>query len=120
MDRIDVSGIEGFGYHGVLDHERQYGQRFAVDVSLGTDLAAAGRSDDLADTIDYGAIVNDVRRLIEGPPVALIESLAERIADACLAYDKVDVVEVSVHKPAAPVSGVVDDVVVTIRRLRSP
>lgn len=119
MDRIEVLGIEALGRHGVLAHEREHPQRFVVDVSLGVDLELAGRSDRLHDTVDYGAIVTQVRELIEGEAVDLIEVLAQRVADACLTHNLVDVVEVSVHKPSAPVAGIVGDVVVTIRRVRT-
>lgn len=118
MDRIELRGIEALGRHGVLAHEREHPQRFVVDVSLGVDLVAAGRSDRLDDTVDYGTIVEQVRALVEGAPVDLLEALAQRIADACLAHDLVDVVEVSVHKPSAPVAAIVGDVVVTVRRVR--
>jgi len=118
MDRIDVRGIEAFGYHGVLPHERELGQRFIVDVGLGLDLEAAGRSDNLSDTVDYGAITQTVIALVTDRAFQLIEALATAIADACLEYEQVEVAEVSVHKPSAPVVGLVDDVVVTIRRVR--
>ncbi|MEX2562013.1 MAG: dihydroneopterin aldolase [Nitriliruptoraceae bacterium] len=118
MDRIDIRGIEAFGYHGVLPHERDLGQRFVVDVGLGLDLESAGRSDNLSDTVNYGAITQVVVALVTDRTFQLLEALATAIADACLEYDEVEVAEVSVHKPSAPVPGLVDDVVVTIRRVR--
>ncbi|MCC5949082.1 MAG: dihydroneopterin aldolase [Nitriliruptoraceae bacterium] len=115
-DRIEVTGIEVFGHHGVLPHERTYGQRFVVDLVLEADLSAAGRSDALADTIDYGAVTADVLAIAGGEPVDLIERLAERIADRCLQDERVRACEVTVHKPAAPVPAVVAEVAVRIRR----
>lgn len=119
VDRISITGIEAFGHHGVLAHEREYGQRFVVDVTLGVDLAAAGASDDLDDTVDYGALSGAVAALIAGEPCELIEALAERIATRCLSDPRVEAAEVTVHKPCAPVPVVAAEVSVTIRRVRS-
>lgn len=118
MDRITISGIEVFGHHGVLPHEREYGQRFVVDVALGVDLSVAGASDDLQDTVDYGALSADIAAIVSGEAVDLIETLAARIADRCLADERVQAVEVTVHKPSAPVPVVATEVSVTLRRVR--
>ena len=119
MDRITITGIEAFGHHGVLPHEREYGQRFVVDVSLALDLSVAGASDDLADTVDYGRLSGDVAAIVAGPPVDLIETVAERIAARCLEDERAQAAEVTVHKPAAPVPVVAAEVSVTIRRVRA-
>ncbi len=119
MDRITLTGIEAFGYHGVLAHEREYGQRFVVDVALGVDLAPAGASDDLADTVDYGTLSGEIAAIVAGEAYDLIETVAARIADRCLEDTRVQAVEVTVHKPSAPVPVVADEVSVTIRRVRS-
>jgi 7,8-dihydroneopterin aldolase/epimerase/oxygenase len=118
VDRITVSGLETFGHHGVLPHERQYGQRFSVDLALELDLAPAAASDDLHDTIDYGRLSGDVAAIVAGEPVELIESLAGRIAVRCLDDPRVHAVEVTVHKPNAPVPVVAREVAVTLRRTR--
>lgn len=118
LDRISVSGIVARGFHGVLEQERREGQTFLVDVSLGVDTRAAAASDDLALTVDYSAVAGHVVGLIEGQPVDLVETLAQRIADACLAFDLVTAVEVTVHKPEAPVGVEFGDVTVTIVRRR--
>lgn len=118
MDRITISRLEAFGHHGVLPHERQYGQRFAVDLTLELDLAAAAASDDLHDTIDYGRLSGDVADIVSGEPVDLIEALAGRIAVRCLQDPRVHAVEVTVHKPSAPVPVVAREVAVTLRRTR--
>ncbi len=81
-------------------------------------MSAAAASDHLDSTVDYGAIAETVRSLVAGEPVRLIETLAERIAEACLADHRVQAVEVAVHKPQAPVSAAVDDIVVRIHRVR--
>ena len=118
MDRITVTGLEAFGHHGVLPHEREYGQRFSVDLVLELDLAPAAASDDLHDTIDYGRLSGDVAAIVAGEPVDLIESLAGRIAARCLDDRRVEAVEVTVHKPSAPVPVVAREVAVTLRRTR--
>jgi dihydroneopterin aldolase len=119
MDRVTLRGLRGFGRHGVLPHERRDGQSFVVDVAVALDTRKAAASDDLADTVDYGGLAGRVVAVVEGEPVNLIETLAERIADVCLAEPRVEQVEVTVHKPSAPVAVPVDDVTVTISRSRS-
>ena len=118
MDRITIAGIQAFGHHGVLDHEREHGQRFLVDLHLDVDLSLAAVSDRLDDTIDYGELTGAVAELVAGEPVALIEALAGRIADRALEDPRVAAVEVTVHKPAAPVPAVAQDVAVTLQRRR--
>lgn len=118
LDRVAVLGIAARGFHGVFDHEKRDGQTFSVDVVLGVDTRAAAASDDLAGTVDYGAVAAAVVAEIEGPSLDLVETLAQRVADACLSFDGVLAVEVSVHKPEAPVGVPFTDVVVTIVRSR--
>jgi len=117
-DRLAVSGIEGFGHHGVLDFERRDGQPFVVDLALLLDTRPAAGSDDLRDTVDYGSLVAKVKKAIESDPVDLIETLAERIAGICLEDPRVDRAEVTVHKPAAPIEATFGDVTLTITRRR--
>jgi dihydroneopterin aldolase len=119
LDRLALKGLRGHGRHGVFAHERAEGQPFVVDVVLGLDTTKAAAGDDLADTVDYGMLSEQVVALIEGEPVDLIETLAQRIADRCLAEHLVDEVEVTVHKPQAPMPVPFDDVTVTIFRSRS-
>jgi dihydroneopterin aldolase len=118
LDRVAVHGIAARGHHGVFEHERREGQTFVVDVVLGVDTRTAAASDDLADTTDYGAVAARVVAILEGEPVDLVETLAQRIADACLSFDLVRAVEVVVHKPEAPVGVPFTDVTVTIVRTR--
>jgi dihydroneopterin aldolase len=120
LDRIVLHGVTDHGRHGVFDHERRDGQPFAVDLVLHLDTRAAAASDDLADTVDYGALAGVIGELIRGEPVALIETLAHRIALACLRQGNslVSVVDVTVHKPHAPIAEAVADVTVTVRRSR--
>lgn len=115
-DSISITGIKGFGYHGVLPTERQIGQEFIVDVTLYFSLAPAGLSDDLTKSVHYGEVANDVHAEIVGDPVALIEALAERIASKILTRKLVQTVVVTVHKPTAPIEVPFADVSVTITR----
>ena len=116
MDQIRISGINSFGFHGVFPEERRVGQRFMADLILYTDLSAAGLSDDLNEATDYSKIVPDVKAILEGEPVNLIETLAERVCDIVLRkYPRIESVEVTIYKPEAPVEAAV---AVHIRRNR--
>lgn len=118
-DRISLLGVRGRGFHGVLADEKRDGQEFVVDVVLHLDLAPAGASDDLDLTVSYAEVGADVLARIEGPSLDLIESLAEQVAADALARPGVHTVEVTVHKPSAPVGVPFGDVAVTIERRRS-
>jgi len=115
-DQIILTGIRGTGHHGVFDFERQQGQEFIVDVVLDVSTVTAASSDDLADTVNYADVANAVHALIVGEPVDLIETLAERIAQACLAQRGARRVLVTVHKPQAPIEVPFDDVMIRIER----
>ncbi|MBN9215351.1 MAG: dihydroneopterin aldolase [Microbacterium sp. SCN 70-200] len=118
-DRIVLTGIRATGHHGVYLHERREGQVFIADVTLELSLADAARSDDVADTVHYGELAEAVAAVLSGEPVDLLETVAQRIADVALGYDRVDAVEVTIHKPQAPITVPFDDVSVQIRRERS-
>lgn len=118
-DRIELKGIEAFGYHGVFEHERLNGQKFFADITAELDLEAPSNSDNLQDTVDYGAIVDLVIEDIQSDPCQLIEHLGGRIADRILfEFHKINRVSVTIHKPSAPVNGKVLDIAVTIERNR--
>jgi dihydroneopterin aldolase len=119
VDRVTVRGLRIRGHHGVFARERQDGQTFLVDLSLGLDTAPAAAGDDLAKTVHYGVLAEQVAAVVSGEPVDLIETLAQRIADTCLGHEVVQEVEVTVHKPDAPITVPFDDVTVTITRRRS-
>lgn len=118
MDRVALHGLRARGHHGVLARERAEGQPFVVDLRMGLDTRPAAADDDLAKTVDYGAVAEEVVAVVTGEPVDLIETLAERIAQACLKHEGVREVEVCVHKPDAPITVPFDDVTVTITRSR--
>jgi dihydroneopterin aldolase len=119
LDRIRIAGLRVRGHHGVLDHERATGQDFIIDAVLWLDAAPAAASDDLSLTADYGGVAGRLAEIVAGPPVALIETLADRLAAVCLAEPMVREAEITVHKPQAPVEVEVADISVTIRRSRA-
>ena len=120
LDRLAIHGIEAFGHHGVFESERRDGQLFLADLELWIDTREAARSDDLRDTVDYGNLVAKVKTAMESDPVDLVETLAERIAGTCLQDPRVRSVEVTVHKPDAPIEAVFRDVTLTITRSTTP
>lgn len=117
-DRIELTGIEVVGRHGVLPEEQERGQLFRVDVSIYTDLRRPGASDELGDTIDYAAVADRVRSVVAAERHRLIERVAERVAEEVLSRPGVDRVQVTVHKPGAPLPMAFADVSVTIDRSR--
>lgn len=117
-DRIALRGLQVRGHHGVFDHERRDGQDFVLDLVLDVDLAKAGASDDLADTVDYGALAEGAAAVVAGPPRRLIEAVAAEVAQRVLDDERVAAVEVTLHKPQAPITVPFDDVAVVVRRSR--
>jgi len=99
-DRILLLDMVFHGYHGTLPAENELGQPFVVSVELRLDLRPAGNSDDLTKTVDYGEVHRLARDIVQGPPVRLIETLAERIAAGALdEHPAVEAVKVRVAKP---------------------
>lgn len=122
-DRIELTGLKVRGNHGVFDHEKRDGQDFLCDVTLWLDFSAAAAGDDLAATVDYGAVARIAHDVIAGPPRDLIETVAVDIAEKIFAADDdgarlLHAVEVTVHKPQAPIPLEFGDVAVTARRSR--
>ena len=119
LDRITVTGIEAYGYHGVLPHERERGQRFVVDVVLALDLSPAGETGDLGASVHYGTLSERVADAVASDPGDLIETLALRILRICFGFEPVRWASVTVHKPDAPIAVAFSDVAVTIERSRT-
>lgn len=117
-DRITLTGLRVHGRHGVFESERRDGQDFQVDVTVWLDTATAAATDELADTLDYGELAHRVAAVVGGPPCRLIETVAARVADEVMADQRLHAVEVTVHKPAAPIGLAFADVAVTTRRSR--
>ncbi|WP_199443950.1 dihydroneopterin aldolase [Umezawaea beigongshangensis] len=117
-DRITLTGLRVRGHHGVFDHEKRDGQDFLVDVTAWLDLTGAAETDDLAQTLHYGELAERVAAIVGGEPRDLIETVAGLIADEVLTDERLHAVEVTVHKPSAPIPLTFADVSVTIRRSR--
>ncbi|HEY6740638.1 MAG TPA: dihydroneopterin aldolase [Actinopolymorphaceae bacterium] len=118
-DRITLRGIRIRAHHGVFPEERTDGQLFVVDVTLGFDARPAASADDLTATVDYGVLAGRIVEAVRRDPVDLIETVADRVAALCLDEPLVQEVEVTVHKPEAPVGVDLDDIAVTIHRSRT-
>lgn len=118
LDQVQLTGVSARGYHGVLPSERQAGQDFRADVVLYLDTRPAAAGDDLAQTVSYADVAQDVHGVLAGEPADLVETVAERIAAVVLARPQVEAVDVRVHKPQAPIPVPFADVEVAIRRDR--
>ena len=116
IDKVTLTGIRVFGYHGVFDHERKEGQEFIVDVEFEYDTAKAVQTDFIEDAIDYGAIAILIKSIVEGEPKNLIEKVADEIAQQILNNLKVNSVKVTLHKPQAPIDMEFKDVSVSVER----
>lgn len=119
MDRLILRRMEFFGYHGVFPEENRLGQKFLVDLELSLDLSRSASSDDVKDTVNYADVYAMVKEIVEGPPVKLIETLAEKIASKVLGtYTIVYEAAVSVTKPHPPLDITFGGVTVELRRRR--
>lgn len=116
LDVITLRGLSAVGSHGVHEFERSGSQVFSADIKLYVDVAKAAKTDQVEYTVDYSAMAEDAVKILTGPPVYLIETLANQLAEMALAYRRVQKVEVTVHKPMAPVRHHFTDVSVTVRR----
>jgi len=117
-DRIDLTGIEVRARHGALPEEKTRNQLFFVDVGVFLDTTAAAASDELTDTIDYGALARGVHYVVAGESHNLIETVANRVAALVMEDLRVERVIVTVHKPEAPIPVEFGDVSVTVDRTR--
>lgn len=118
-DRIALTGLKARGYHGCFEHERRDGQDFSCDVTLWLDFSEAAASDDLNHTVDYGAVAQMAYEILTGEPRNLIETVATEIAEKLIAGEpRIHAVEVTIHKPHAPIPLEFSDAAVTARRSR--
>jgi 7,8-dihydroneopterin aldolase/epimerase/oxygenase len=118
-ERVFVRGLALHAYHGVMQHEAKVGQSFKLDIELDIDLAAAARSDKLADTVGYDQVVDTASEAFRARRYRLIEAAAGAVAAAVLdRFPQVKAVRVTVHKPHAPIAATFDDVGVSIVRTR--
>ena len=118
-DGVFINGLVLHAYHGVMPHEAKVGQPFILDLLLDIDLANAAKSDKLADTVSYDAVVNIVASTFTGKRYRLVEAAAGAVADAVLqSFPRIQTVRITVRKPHAPVAAVFTDVGVTLVRAR--
>jgi dihydroneopterin aldolase len=118
-DAIFITGLLLHAHHGVMRHEKKVGQQFVIDLEFAIDLAPAGASDKLVDTVSYASIVEAATRAFTAQSFRLVEAAAGAIADEVLAsFPRVISVRVTVHKPHAPIAAIFNDVGVTILRSR--
>lgn len=118
MDRILLNGLVFYGRHGCHEAERELGQKFIVDIEMSCDLSLAGETDEVKDTIDYVAMYDAARDIMEGQPARLLESLAQRIADCALQDERVESAWVRIRKPHIALPGTLDYVGVEVTRGR--
>lgn len=117
-DRIEIRGLVVTTVVGVLVHERTSAQPVQIDLELWVDLRDAGRTDDLADTADYGSVVERVAAVVREATDLLLERLADRIAEAVLAFDGVEAVDVTLTKLRPPIPEQLDGTSISIHRSR--
>ena len=117
-DRIDINGLRVMAVVGALHHERLAAQPLEIDLSLEVDLHDAGTSDELGDTVNYGAVTERVASVVAESKDILLERLAERIAACAVAFDRVDAVNVTLTKLRPPIAATVENTAVRIRRFR--
>lgn len=118
MDCIIAKGLVFYGKHGVLKSEKENPQRFEIDLVLHKNLHEAGVKDDLLYTVDYAAVFNDVKNIVENTSFNLIEALAEEISDTILNKYEINSLEITVYKPEAPVAGIFRHFAIKIERNR--
>lgn len=119
MDQIQIRGLEIYAWHGVGLEEKQKGQPFVLDVDMECNLKKAGQTDDLGDTINYAAVVEEISQVMRDGSCDLIERAASRVAEAILKMDvRICRVRVLLKKPEAPIQANFDYVAVEITRER--
>lgn len=118
-DRIVLSGMRFEGRHGATAEEREWPQLIELDVELWLDLSLAGRSDELAATVDYGPVIELCRDIVERRSFRLLEALAEALASAIMRVTDTESVVIRVRKPAVPIDADLDFAGVEIHRSRT-
>jgi len=116
VDVIRLNNMVFYGYHGVSAAEKETGRRFEVDCELEADLAPSGQSDSLTDTVDYVAVYNKIREIVEGKAFSLVESLATTIADEILRDFPVFAIKLRVRKITPPIPGTIDNIEIEVVR----
>lgn len=118
-DRILLTNLGFFGFHGVMPEENTLGQRFFLDLTCGVDLGVSGRTDSLENTVSYADIYGVVKEAFEQKRFKLIEALAQHIVDALFtAFPTIDWIRIAVRKPSAPIAMVSGEAAIEITRFR--
>jgi dihydroneopterin aldolase len=120
--KIRIRGLRVYGYHGVMEHERDQGQYFIVDATIKVDAQRASSTDDISNTVSYAEIAQLIAENVRNNPVNLLETLSQRLADEILfaASPWAKKVKVTVSKPDAPIDLYFDTVSVTAKAKRKP
>jgi len=117
MDRITISNLEVFAYHGVLKEENSLGQKFLVSAELYTDIAEAAKEDDIIKSINYASVCKSIDAFLKERTFKLIETTADRLADYLLkTFDRIDKIKIEIKKPWAPILMTLDTVSVIVER----
>ncbi|MBD1383197.1 dihydroneopterin aldolase [Metabacillus arenae] len=120
MDKIYVTGMEFYGYHGVYQEENKLGQRFRVDLTAQLDLKKAGTTDDLEYTVSYADLYKLCKNVVEGKPYKLVEAVAEKISEEVLRnFNHIQSCTIKLIKPDPPIPGHYQSVAIEITRGRS-
>lgn len=118
MDKIMIKGLRVYAYHGVNPEEKEKGQPFELDITLGVDTRAAGQSDDLAQTVNYSKVSKRVLAVMLAEKNDLLERAAARVAQSLLEDFPIEEVTVLLKKPRAPIAADFEYVAVQITRRR--
>ena len=116
MDVIRLQNMAFYGYHGVSSAEKETGRRFEVDCEFEVDLATPGNSDSLVDTVDYVAVFQKIKGIVEGKAFSLIEKLATTLADEILNEFPIFRVTIKVRKVIPPIAGNISDIEIEVTR----
>lgn len=117
MDRIKIQNLEVFGHHGVFSEETKLGQKFLVNATMYTNTRAAGYSDDLEKSINYGEVCHFITGYMQNHTFKLIEAVAEHMAQAMLLeYPLLQKLDLEIRKPWAPIGLPLENVSVEISR----
>jgi dihydroneopterin aldolase len=119
VDTLRISAIRAWGHTGFFDAEQELGQWFEVDLEIQLDLSRTGDDDELAHTLNYAAVIERVKALVEGSRYRTIERLNTRICDAVLAFPEVREVRSNLTKVAAPIAGFDGRVAIEMVRRRA-
>ena len=119
MDKMIIKGLEIFAHHGVMQEEKENGQKFVLDITATLDLTKAGQTDNLNDTVNYAKMIGTITAVFLSEKNDLIERAAERVADSLLKnYEKIKSVTVFIKKPEAPINADFEYVGIEITKTR--